>query len=139
MNLTQRLAMSKLTCEIIYKQLTIDQIYRLGILLASYDLLQQQIGLRNYIDSEYGVISTDYMQNLIDCENLGKDYPKSLKQVIEVDNIDKEVLELCSILPVDMFYDVEQSLIKDETVGIESFQLYAEIKHSFNKLTRSLV
>jgi len=131
--------MSKLTCEIIYKQLTIDQIYRLGILLASYDLLQQQIGLRNYIDSEYGVISTDYMQNLIDCENLGKDYPKSLKQVIEVDNIDKEVLELCSILPVDMFYDVEQSLIKDETVGIESFQLYAEIKHSFNKLTRSLV
>jgi len=131
--------MSKLTCENIYKQLTIDQIYRLGILLASYDLLPQQIVLRNYIDSRYGVISTDYMQNLIDCENTGKDFPKPLNQVIEVDNIDKEVLELCSILPVDMFYDVEQSLIKDETVGIESFQLYAEIKHSFNKLTRSLV
>lgn len=131
--------MHNLTCEIIYDHLTIDQLYRLGILLASYDMLSQQIALRNHIDKKYGVISTDYMQRIIECENLGKKYPKALRRVLDVPNISKDVLKLCSILPVDMFYEVQQALIKDDEVTFDTFGELVKIKEGFNKLTRSLV
>lgn len=130
---------NKLTCTTIYKALSIDQLYRLGILIASYDLLPQSIALRNHIDSKYGVISTDYMQNLIDCENLGKDFPKAVRKQLNILGIDKEVLQLCSILPVDMFYEVEEALIKDDKASFQAFEQLQNIKYEFNKLTRSVV
>lgn len=131
--------MSNLTCEIIYDHLTIDQLYRLGIQLASYDMLNQQIALRNHIDKKYGVISCDYLQRLIECEKVGSEYPKALRKVLEVPGISKEVLELCSILAVDMFYELQDKLIKDDEASFEEFKDLMRIKNGFNQLTRSLV
>lgn len=110
----------------------LDQLYALGIQLAAHELLDQSIALRDYIDSEYGVISTDYLQNLIDCENLGKDFPKTLPQLVYSPvGVSKDVCQLVAVMPAHIFIELDSVMIKNENIAFLEYQQLHHVKQQF--------
>ncbi len=121
-------------CETIFKVLNSDQLYSLGCTLSSFGLLDQSIKLRDYVDKNYGIVSTDYMQHLIDCEKTGRDYPQTIKTIIHNSTIDREALEMLAVMPIRMYEHIKDAIRLDETFTIEQRTEISEVADMYLKL-----
>lgn len=126
----------KITCNTIFRAMNTDQIYKLGILLAQYDLLEQQILLRNYVAKEYGEISCSYLDNLLECEQVGKDYPRSIAKMIYTSELDTQAMQMCAIIPVQMFQEIVEAIKLDESFSFKEREQIQIINNLYLKLNR---
>lgn len=121
-----------ITPSTLFALMNLDQLYAIGMQFSRFGLLDLSIELKNHIDSEYGVISADYMQNLIECEETAKDFARTLpKLVYSPVGLGKNIVDMIAVMPVYIFIDLEIAMINSEEISILDFEKINNLKSQF--------
>lgn len=121
-----------ITCKTLFALMNLDQLYAIGMQFSRFGLLDLSIELKNHIDSKYGVISTDYMQNLIECEETAKDFVRTLPMIVYSPvGLGKNIVDMIAVMPVYIFIDLEIAMINSEEISILDFEKINNLKSQF--------
>lgn len=121
-----------ITPSTIFELMNLDQLYAIGMQFARYELLELSIELKNYIDAKYGVISADYMQNLVECEETAKGFTRTLPRVVYSPvGLGKNIVDMILVMPVHYFIELEYKFINCDKITLLDFERINHLKSQF--------